>query len=697
MLAPRWICQIGRAIRNPRVAMSRLRAEASEIAERVFVSLRLSDYSERDLLRATNITDIDALWKRLGARRYVAWTGGEDALLHTNYCSEQKEQVFKGAERALTHRVRLLGTGDIELGVKIDWHRDYKSGYSWPPRHARSMEISNPDRASDVKIPWEISRLQWLIPAGQAYILTGDNRYPIAVREILEDWIADNHYGASVNWACTMEVALRIIVWSWFFHVFWRSAAWEDHDFRARFLGCLFLHGRYTERYLEYSDVNGNHFTADAAGLVFAGLFFGVGRAPRRWQRVGWKILQAELPRQVYPDGVDFEASVAYHRLVLELFLLAALYRRAHGLPVPVEYRERVIAMARFVMAYSRPDGTVPLWGDADDARVLPLGAQRINDHRYLLGLVGRALDVPDLTAGFSGPRDEVAWFLGPTACTDLPDIQRPQVQPGSRAFPQGGVFVLRNDRDHIFIDCGPVGLAGRGGHGHNDCLSFEAVLDDTHLITDCGAYVYTGCYSERNNFRSTAYHNTPQVNREEINRFVRPDDLWRLHNDARPEVYRWECGPHQDVFEGGHTGYCRGSANIMPIRALALDHRRHGLALFDRFQTRGMNQVELEIPLHVAVGVDVEEDGRGGLIMVAGNGRFRLVWFGAGAWRLERTKARVSPTYGVALPIWRLGWRYRGTPEPSLLICLTPEESCPADPRRWASTLLGVSCGDSA
>jgi hypothetical protein len=29
-----------------------------------------------------------------------------------------------------------------------------------------------------------------------------------------------------------------------------------------------------------------NHCTADAAGLVFAGLFFGVGRAPRRWQRV---------------------------------------------------------------------------------------------------------------------------------------------------------------------------------------------------------------------------------------------------------------------------------------------------------------------------------------------------------------------------------------------------------------------------
>jgi Heparinase II/III N-terminus/Heparinase II/III-like protein len=691
-----WLPWIVKGICNPRIATHRLRVEATGWGERALAALRLSQFSEGALLDATSAEDIDLLWDRLGARPYVAWIGGDDnAVLHRIHCPEDGERILEAAERALAHRIDILGSGDIGLGAKIDWHKDYKSGFSWRLGCARRLDYNNPGRPSDVKVPWEISRLQWLIPVGQAYVITGENRYAEAVRDILEDWIAQNPYGGSVNWACTMEVALRIIMWSWFFHVFWKSAAWQDREFRTRFLCSLFLHGRYTERYLEYSDVNGNHCTADATGLVFAGLFFEVGRAAQRWHRLGWNILQEELPHQVYPDGVDFEASVAYHRLVLELFLLAALYRRAHGLPVPVAYRERLIAMARFVMAYSRPDGTVPLWGDADDARVLPLGGQRINDHRYLLGLVGRGLDVPDLSAGFSGPRDEVFWLLGPTACADLPNTQRAQVQPDSRAFPQSGFFVLRNDRDHIFIDCGPVGLAGRGGHGHNDCLSFEAVLDDTHLITDCGAYVYTACYAERNSFRSTAYHNTPQVNCEEINRFVRPDDLWRLHNDARPEVYRWECGPHQDVFEGGHTGYCRGSANIMPIRALALDHRRHGLALFDRFQTKGMKQVELEIPLHVAVGVDVEEDGRGGLILGAGNSRFRLEWFGVGTWCLEIRKARVSPTYGVALPIWRLGWRYRGTPATSLLICLTPQESFPVDPRCWASALLGVTCGD--
>src|SRR5262249_25309078 len=224
----------------------------------------------------------------------------------------------------------------------------------------------------------------------------------------------------------------------------------------------------------------------------------------------------------------------------------------------------------------------VPLWGDGDDARALPLGGQPINDHRYLFGLVGASWKVPELCAGFSGPRDEVFWMLGPAGCTDLPIAARAEIQPSSQAFPEGGFFVLRTERDHVFLDCGPVGLAGRGGHGHNDCLSFEAVLDDTHLISDCGAYVYTASYTERNSFRSTAYHNTPQVKGEEINRFVRPDYLWVLHDEARPEVYRWKCGADLDLFEGAHTGYHRLGNSITPVRALALDHRCHGLAVVD-------------------------------------------------------------------------------------------------------------------
>src|SRR5205814_357056 len=132
--------------------------------------------------------------------------------------------------------------------------------------------------------------------------------------------------------------------------------------------------------------------------------------------------------------------SVPYHRLVMELFFLAARYREAVGFEVPDEYRDRVIAMARFTQTYTRPDGTSPLVGDGDDARVLPFGGQAIGDHRYLAGLAGAHWCVPDLMQRFSGPREEVLWALGRRAAMSLPE-RTSGGRRGSAAFPHGGFY----------------------------------------------------------------------------------------------------------------------------------------------------------------------------------------------------------------------------------------------------------------
>jgi uncharacterized heparinase superfamily protein len=518
----------------------------------------------------------------------------------------------------------------------------------------RDINYSDLGSPSDVKVPWEVSRLQWLIPAGQAYLLTGDERYAAACREVLDDWIAANPYTYGVNWTCTMEAAMRIFVWTWLFHVFAASPEWSSPDFRRRFLRTLFLHGEFTERYLERSDINGNHFTADAAALVYVGLFFGRGSAAVRWAHQGWEYLSAELTRQVSSDGVDFEASVPYHRLVLELFFLAARFREACGLPVDDAYRQRVIAMARFAQAYTRPDGTTPLLGDADDARVLPFGGQPIGDHRYLAGLVGAHWSVPSLTSGFSGSRAEIFWTLGPRAAA--PRHRAGAGGVASAAFPEAGYFVMRNDRDHVFIDCAPVGQGGRGGHGHNDCLSFEAMLDGVHLIGDCGAYLYTASAAERNNFRSTAYHNTPQLDGAELNRFISPLHLWTLRDDATPEVRQWESSRDRDVFVGAHAGYARLTPPATPVRKIVLDHARHVLTISDLIVGSGTHAVS--IPLHLAPGVDVERLSARSLLLKAAGKRFLLEWSSDASWDVEIGRGRVSRSYGVVAPAVRLVWK---------------------------------------
>lgn len=668
-----WLGLIRHALhRPPRIVFLRFMDEVQIEAERFLAPLRAKRFDAKALLRATGDQSLDEIWSRLASCTTAAYCSGVDPDEYDTVCPGDRERILTAADRTLDHEVDLLGSGPVKLGSQIDWQKDYKTEIRWSPAYIKSIKYNNPDRPSDVKFPWEVSRMQWLIPAGQAYLMTGDECYAVAVRDILGDWISENPYARSVNWACTMEVALRILSWTWLFHVFHQSRAWADAGFRERFLCTLFLHGNFTERHIERSDVNGNHYTADAAGLVFAGLFFGSGKDPQRWQKLGWDILCDEFPRQVFPDGVDFEGSVCYHRLVTELFFLPALYREKCGFSVPDAYRERVIAMARFAAIYSRPHGMAPLWGDADDARALPFGGQSLNDHRYLAGVVGAAWDVPELRQSFAGPLSEVFWLLGPGAAALLPNVETPETHLPSQAFTHGGFYIMRNDRDHVFIDCGPLGLAGRGGHGHNDCLSFEAVLDSVHLVSDCGAYLYTASYQERNNFRSTAYHNTPRLNGEEINRFIRWDYLWNLHYDALPEVRRWETGAEVDIFCGAHSGYQRLNPPVTPVREIVLNHILHALIVNDKFEGDGVYRVQ--IPLHLAPGVEVLEVEAGRLRLCAGGRTFELVWGDSSDWTLEVGKGRVSPSYGVILPAVRLLWGRNGSTNTSLVVGIAPK-----------------------
>jgi hypothetical protein len=651
--------KLGRGLRKPPgYVFRRLAAEARAEAEKYWGPRRAERFDLPALLLAVQAGDLQGLWFRLIHQPHAAVISrpSSPGAEYERICPGDRERILRQAENALWHRVNLLGSGPIELGEIIDWHRDHKTNLSWPLAYCRNIDYCNPDQSSDVKFPWEVSRLQWLIPAGQAYLLSGEERYAQGAREVIEQWIQANPYARGVNWSCTMEVALRILTWTWFFHAFAGSRAWSVPEFQARFLRTLFLHGVFTERHLERSDVNGNHFTADAAGLVFAGLFFGMGKEAQRWLQLGWQILCDELPRQVYDDGVDFEASLAYHRLVQELFFLPALYRLRSGLTVAANYRERLAGMARFTAACCRPDGSVPLWGDADDARALPFGGQNINDHRYLLGLQGCTL-APEVKRCFSGPREEIFWLLGPDAAESLPTTNGvgASYQPHSQAFPEGGFYIMRTERDHIFIDCGPVGLAGRGGHGHNDLLSFEAVLNGVPLVVDCGSYVYTADYAERNLFRSTPYHNTPRINEEEINRFFGPGDLWTLRKDAQPSLLHWETGKDCDVFRGSHSGYRRLTEPVTPVRTITLDKRARSLTILDEFE--GQTGATIEIPLHLAPGVTVRRQEEGRITLCAQGREFDLEWKPTVAWRLSVAQARVSPSYGVVIQAKRLLW----------------------------------------
>lgn len=653
--------------KSPRYVIGRALQEGERELDRWLAPMRERAFNRRRLLAIAHASSVDELWERLRARPFPSWTSAMDPVEVDRVEPGESERVRRGARQACARIVDVLGSGAVPLGQPIDWARDYRVNMGWPRGFARSIDYVNRERPSDVKVPWEISRLQWLIPAGQAYLLDADEAYAQATRDVLLEWIEANPLAYTVNWSCTMEAAMRLFTWTWLFHVFSGSSSWSDEEFRTKFLANLYLHGDFTLRHIEKADINGNHYTADLAGLVMAGHFFGdVGDADR-WRQTGWNGLEEEIEKQVYSDGVDFEASVPYHRLVFELFLWPALFRRSCGEGLSASYLLRLRAMAQFTLAYSRADGTSPLWGDADDARALPFGGQKLGDHRYLIGLTATAFGETQLAGRFGGSRSELLWIFGAEKAAAL--SAEPASPVPSAAFPQGGIYVMRGTDHHVFIDCGPLGLAGRGGHGHNDALSFEAWLSGAPLVIDRGSFVYTASFDKRNEFRSTSSHNTPLVDRAEMNRFD-ANNLWNMQNDARAECTSWQSDDVQDVFVGRHHGYRRLGVDV--ARRIRLEKQSGCLEIVDTID--GRSEHEVIIPLHLAP--DVVVDCSGPEIRLRSAGRaFSLNASGDG-WQLEIEPTSISPSYGTLKPSQRLAWKRRGTLPAVLTVTIRPDES---------------------
>jgi uncharacterized heparinase superfamily protein len=638
--------------KSPREIAARLDEEARRVARRPWSRLFPILVTEGALLRASRAPSLDALWADLIAtpffvapRHRQAWVRAFDERY-----ADARAGVVDAADRALRHEFELLGSGPRTLAACLPWHEDFKTGRVWPLEYSPSLEYSELDKPTDVKVPWELSRCQHFTTLGQAYWLTGDERYAQEVVDQVRDWIRRNPYSLGVNWACAMDVALRAVNWIWAFYFLAESRAFSDAAFRRDLLRSLYMHGEYIATHLEKGPVNGNHYLSDAVGLIFLGVFFRRTPKGRAWLATGREVVTSEMLVQVTDDGVDFEVSTAYHRLVLELFLTSYQLLRLHGEPVPAAQWERLERMCEFVEAYTQPDGLTPMFGDADDGRVQILGRQSIRDHRYLLStgavLFGRA----DFKRAAREFWPESFWLLGPSG-GDVFDALPATGEPlASKAFPDGGFFVLRRGRTHVMMDLGDVGMRGIGGHGHNDILSFELVLDGVRVVSDCGAYLYTAAREWRNKFRSTAFHATIQVDGEEINRFISPDHLWQLRDDARPVDVTWEFGTSTHRVAGAHTGYRRLPDPVTPKREIAVSRDGSVVRLHDVVSGAAAHRVTWRFPLHPALtcestGAEIKmttEDGQTRWLFAVDGTRPLQVGIEDGWW---------SPSYGVKVP----------------------------------------------
>jgi Heparinase II/III-like protein/Heparinase II/III N-terminus len=571
-------------------------------------------------------------------------------------------RIRREAEALLAHRVHYLGSGWVELGEEIDWQADFKSGHRWQPAFYQDVEVIRLDDDSDAKVPWELSRGHQLLTLARAAQMFEDERFAAELENQIGSWLAANPPGHGINWANPMEVALRAVNWLW---AIGTLEAWRPLEpaLRREVSASLQAHGRHVAANLEGGPaLRGNHYLADNLGLLALGSALPDDPQSRRWHSYARSRFEREITAQVHEDGVGFEASLPYHGLALEMFLLARVIAQRSGSPLSDPYDRRVARMLDVSRAVRQPGGRIPQLGDSDSGRVVPAGFARPARHDALLWL--GASEVTGLRPLAGDVDEEVAWTLGLAAWDRAGDL--PPAPPPPSAFPHGGLYVLRGADAHVVVDCGDVGQNGWGGHAHNDLLSYELAYRQP-LVVDSGTYAYTSDPAARNAFRATAAHNVLALDRQEINP-IAPERLFTLDQFAHPRIRHWEDGPSAASLVAEHDGFCRLHGGPVHRRRLELDKASGRLEVVDELLGRGSHLVESFV--HLAPGVDVTPSGPGRFELAGAGGEARIELWGRGL-DVEVTEGWVSDGYGrrerapvfvarsrIELPA-RLGYRF--------------------------------------
>ena len=565
------------------------------------------------------------------------------------------------------HRFDLLGSGWVKnsynsspLGVEghkyhmntpspksihpdyepIDWQKDYKSGYRWDTNKWYKDQRNNYKIGTDIKVPWELSRLQHL-PQLAVFSLVNKNLTHQNIQEFkyqVLDFIKHNPPRMGVNWVCTMDVGIRVANMLIAFDLFTQvdREGFLDNGFKQTFANSVYEHGLHILNNLEYTkELTSNHYLSNIAGLLFVASYLECNAETNSWLAFSIQEIISEMQREFYEDGGNFESSTSYHRLSGELMIystalilglkedkiralqnyniqkwrikprLLPLEKQLFKIQSPTKcislpqwFIDRLYKAGRLTVDVTNSFGEIVQIGDNDSGRFFRLSPngqflRNKEAEKKYLNLEGyykqiesyssenekfwdeNILNHQSFISAISGLfEDEIfittvnleKTFIGSLANSKLTvknkSYKKPKTLSGSInslrynnkkfyntktdiqnlkliTYPDSGLYVFKADNLHLTLCATPLGQKGKGGHTHNDKLSYELSLEEIHLERSPGTYLYTPLPHRRNEFRSVKAHNT-LITKEEQNTISRNRlGLFSLDNESACEVVK--------------------------------------------------------------------------------------------------------------------------------------------------------------
>ncbi len=406
-------------------------------------------------------------------------------------------QLVEDARRLLRGDWQLYGWRDVALGSPPCWHRDAACGVVIEPDKAahRLNHRHLPDGA-DARTIWEINRWSEMTRLAMHGWLNGDAAAVRTAQLWLEDWCERNPPGQGINWTSPLEVALRLIQFTWF------DALVSATDFGAGVNGQAIreaqsnlvkrivpLHAAWVWRYRSAGSSANNHLLGELAALVVAGARWPCLSKVACSSETAWDLLAVEVLHQFAADGGSREQALHYHLFAFDLAWLAV---KTVGCKAG-EVHERLIQAA--VYFRDLVQGAEPWdFGDSDDAQILPFTLKR-------------SQAVAEWQAWFKGVKGPLNFWLGESPLAVFESASH----PSWRLFPESGMAIGRSMDWSVRLDASPLGFGSLSAHGHGDALHVSLWDGDQALIIDPGTGGYYGHVDLRTELAAWTAHNGPQ------------------------------------------------------------------------------------------------------------------------------------------------------------------------------------------
>ncbi len=374
--------------------------------------------------------------------------------------------------------------------------------------------------------------LEYLIPLAYEYMCTKEKKYYQLLKRILSDWNKQNNSNdAKHPYTTSLRIINLLIV----------GTLLEDNEIIQN----VYPQYRYLLCHQE-KNLLGNHYFENLKTILICSIVFNEEKVYQKYVRIFLK----EVERQVLGDGVHFELSIMYHKIVLEGIIRVAYVMKQEK---KQEYKKLLSIIQKMLDALCSLEkgiGRTPLFNDSGD-----------NVAKYTYQLVNAAKEIFSIE-----PKDD------------------------KFSFSDSGYYKLYDNEVAIMFDAGPIGPDYMPGHGQCDCMSFELSVDQKPIFVNSGTYQYQG--EKRKYFRSTAAHNTVMIGN------IEQSECWGEHRVAR-RIHNIKVENVENGFAASYESYV-GNKHF---RKITLRDKKVLVSDFVHAESKDI----IHSFLHVAPGYEVE------------------------------------------------------------------------------------------